>query len=162
MCKMILWWKKGRTVFQELPSSSVFLFCARRSWIFKLALLLEDTDGVIHIGRFRLFFNEFTNLLHDFFLSLSNNFLIGSKQFFLLTLKFEKKNHIRYTFIIIWLSFCSIEVGMFILDRLKLWTSLSQPKSSALTILTVFSRVSVQGVKSLGSHFTCLCREFDF
>ena len=23
-------------------------------------------------------------------------------------------------------------------------------------------RVSVQGVKSLGDHFTCLCREFDF
>jgi hypothetical protein len=23
-------------------------------------------------------------------------------------------------------------------------------------------RVSVQGVKSLGSHFACLCREFDF
>jgi hypothetical protein len=25
-----------------------------------------------------------------------------------------------------------------------------------------FSRVSVQGVKSLGGHFACLCREFDF
>ena len=24
------------------------------------------------------------------------------------------------------------------------------------------SRVSVQGVKSLGGHFACLCREFDF
>ena len=23
-------------------------------------------------------------------------------------------------------------------------------------------RVSVQGVKSIGSHFACLCREFDF
>ena len=23
-------------------------------------------------------------------------------------------------------------------------------------------RVSVQGVKSLGGHFVCLCREFDF
>ena len=23
-------------------------------------------------------------------------------------------------------------------------------------------RVSVQGVKSLGAHFACLCREFDF
>ena len=23
-------------------------------------------------------------------------------------------------------------------------------------------RVSVQGVKSLGGHFACLCREFDF
>jgi hypothetical protein len=25
-----------------------------------------------------------------------------------------------------------------------------------------FSRVSVQGVKSLGGHLSCLCREFDF
>ena len=25
-----------------------------------------------------------------------------------------------------------------------------------------FSRVSVQGVKSLGGHFACLCRGFDF
>ena len=24
------------------------------------------------------------------------------------------------------------------------------------------SRVSAQGVKSLGGHFACLCREFDF
>ena len=27
---------------------------------------------------------------------------------------------------------------------------------------SVKSRVSVQGVKSLGGHFACLCREFDF
>ena len=27
---------------------------------------------------------------------------------------------------------------------------------------TYISRVSVQGVKSLGGHFACLCREFDF
>ena len=26
----------------------------------------------------------------------------------------------------------------------------------------VFYRVSVQGVKSLGGHFACLCRGFDF
>ena len=26
----------------------------------------------------------------------------------------------------------------------------------------VISRVSVQGVKSLGGHFACLCWEFDF
>jgi hypothetical protein len=26
----------------------------------------------------------------------------------------------------------------------------------------VVCRVSVQGVKSVGSHFACLCREFDF
>ena len=26
----------------------------------------------------------------------------------------------------------------------------------------VYTRVSVQGVKSLGNHFACLCREFDF
>ena len=25
-----------------------------------------------------------------------------------------------------------------------------------------YIRVSVQGVKSLGNHFACLCREFDF
>ena len=29
-------------------------------------------------------------------------------------------------------------------------------------ILNAKSRVSVQGVKSLGSHFACLCRGFDF
>ena len=26
----------------------------------------------------------------------------------------------------------------------------------------LYPRVSVQGVKPLGSHFACLCREFDF
>ena len=26
----------------------------------------------------------------------------------------------------------------------------------------MYFRVSVQGVKSLGNHFACLCREFDF
>ena len=51
---------------------------------------------------------------------------------------FYSKNRLTLN-IIIWLSFCYIEIGTFILDRLKLWTSLSQPKSSALTILTVFS-----------------------
>ena len=29
-------------------------------------------------------------------------------------------------------------------------------------IRTTSTRVSVQGVKSLGGHFACLCREFDF
>ena len=28
--------------------------------------------------------------------------------------------------------------------------------------VSTFLRVSVQGVKSLGGHFACLCREFDF
>ena len=28
--------------------------------------------------------------------------------------------------------------------------------------VSVCSRVSVQGVKSLGDHFACLCRDFDF
>ena len=28
-------------------------------------------------------------------------------------------------------------------------------------VLTVFPRVSVQGAKSLGGHFACLCREFE-
>ena len=28
--------------------------------------------------------------------------------------------------------------------------------------ITLGSRVSVQGVESLGGHFTTLCREFDF
>ena len=27
---------------------------------------------------------------------------------------------------------------------------------------TVFPRVSVQGVKSLGGHFACLCQRFEF
>ena len=27
---------------------------------------------------------------------------------------------------------------------------------------TINIRVSVQGVKSLGGHFACLCQEFDF
>ena len=26
----------------------------------------------------------------------------------------------------------------------------------------MWNRVSVQGVKSLGGHFVCLCQEFDF
>ena len=29
-------------------------------------------------------------------------------------------------------------------------------------LVVVCSRVNVQGVKSLGGHFACLCREFDF
>ena len=29
-------------------------------------------------------------------------------------------------------------------------------------LTTIISRVSVQGVKSLGGHFACLCRGFDF
>ena len=29
-------------------------------------------------------------------------------------------------------------------------------------ILRFHCRVSVQGVKSLGGHFACICREFDF
>jgi hypothetical protein len=28
--------------------------------------------------------------------------------------------------------------------------------------MLIFTRVSVQGVKSLGGHFACLCRGFDF
>jgi hypothetical protein len=28
--------------------------------------------------------------------------------------------------------------------------------------VTGLARVSVQGVKSLGGHFACLCQEFDF
>ena len=31
-----------------------------------------------------------------------------------------------------------------------------------LQLIRHFSRVSVQGVKSLGSHFACLCRGFEF
>ena len=31
-----------------------------------------------------------------------------------------------------------------------------------LQLFRHFSRVSVQGVKSLGSHFACLCRGFEF
>jgi hypothetical protein len=30
------------------------------------------------------------------------------------------------------------------------------------TLQSISPRVSVQGVKSLGGHFACLCREFDF
>ena len=29
-------------------------------------------------------------------------------------------------------------------------------------LVTIIVRVSVQGVKSLGGHFACLCRGFDF
>ena len=31
-----------------------------------------------------------------------------------------------------------------------------------ITLLCVFPRVSVQGVKSLGGHFACLCWGFEF
>ena len=38
-------------------------------------------------------------------------------------------------------------------------------EAESFTIFEKFTtsiRVSVQGVKSLGGHFACLCREFDF
>ena len=38
------------------------------------------------------------------------------------------------------------------------WVRLAMPRE----ISSLGTRVSVQGVKSLGSHFACLCREFDF
>jgi hypothetical protein len=38
------------------------------------------------------------------------------------------------------------------------WRFLKQDGSK----LYIFSRVSVQGVKSLGGHFACLCWGFDF
>ena len=37
-----------------------------------------------------------------------------------------------------------------------------QALSLYLRWYSVLPRVSVQGVKSLGGHFTCLCRGFDF
>ena len=33
---------------------------------------------------------------------------------------------------------------------------------SSQSVYRVFYRVSVQGVKSLGGHFACLCRGFEF
>ena len=35
-------------------------------------------------------------------------------------------------------------------------------KQNPKLVLITPSRVSVQGVKLLGGHFACLCREFDF
>ena len=32
----------------------------------------------------------------------------------------------------------------------------------AIKLLSIFTRISVHGVKSLGSHFACLCRGFEF
>ena len=37
-----------------------------------------------------------------------------------------------------------------------------QRSQASLTSWTAWYRVSVQGVKSLDSHFACLCRGFDF
>ena len=38
------------------------------------------------------------------------------------------------------------------------WVRLAMPRE----ISSLGTRVSVQGVKSLGSHFACLCRGFEF
>jgi hypothetical protein len=38
----------------------------------------------------------------------------------------------------------------------------NRPKFRIFVTETVFPRVSVQGVKSHGGHFACLCRGFEF
>ena len=42
------------------------------------------------------------------------------------------------------------------------WLVLLLVTFAATEILTLKSRVSVQGVKSLGGHFACLCWGFEF
>ena len=41
------------------------------------------------------------------------------------------------------------------------WCHRFDPKTNE-NIVRISARVIVQGVKSLGGHFACLCREFDF
>ena len=49
----------------------------------------------------------------------------------------------------------NVEIAIYVLK------TAFQPKLSSGTV-GLSSRVSVQGVKSFGGHFACLCRGFDF
>ena len=41
-------------------------------------------------------------------------------------------------------------------------SKISKRIGTFIPVYTIFNRVSVPGVKSLGVHFACLCRGFDF
>ena len=43
-----------------------------------------------------------------------------------------------------------------------LYTAIYYQHTTKTSYFTTETRVSVQGVKSLGRHFACLCREFEF
>ena len=74
----------------------------------------------------------------------------------------DKTKNVRYGLLGISFDSKKAEIGS-IIDNLPDTSYLYNiPKSAWRKKVSVTSRVSVQGVKSLGGHFACLCRRFEF